>query len=152
MENLVLFSTIVVGGLTVFSALAGAWLGAHLTKDAARKLAIQQGYVELTTAFLDELVVLKLGPVAEDDGVYDLLIRHYPKHLAAYIKLRALLAGEESASLDRKWKEYVHEIDVFENQTEVWRFSRFQYDPNEPKSKDSKRLAAIEAIERLIDP
>jgi hypothetical protein len=152
MENLALPSTIIVAGVTVFSALAGAWLGARLASDTARKLAIQQGYLNLTTAFLDELVVLKLGPVKDDDGVYDLLIRQYPKHLAAYIKLRALLSGEELATLDCKWKKYVHEKDVFEDQTEIWRFSRFQYDPNEPKSKDSKRLAAISAIESLIDP
>jgi hypothetical protein len=101
------FATLIGTIATIGGTMWGVWYGARVSRQAARDLLTQQAKAEFAASFTGALVNLS-GPVQEErvGTALHILQEHYPAHLAAYIRLRSVLAKEEQAAIDEAWKKY----------------------------------------------
>lgn len=108
----------------VAGAIGGVWYGAKLSRQAARDLLAQQAKAEFASAFTDTLLKLS-GPIQEDrmGRAFHILQDDYPRHFAAYIKLRTILPQQEQDAIDEAWKHYArYDKNDLPEEREFYRF------------------------------
>ena len=134
---------------TVAAGVAGAWLGAKISRDSGRNLLAQQARAEFSSTFTATLIELHDGP--SDIGVgkaWELLKDAYRPHFAAYLKLRAIVPKSQRKAIDEAWKQYAKDD---ESQSPAEReFNRFGHVLSAKHDADQFRLA-IKHINELLD-
>ena len=89
------------------TTLIGVGLGACLSRRAARELLEDQARQEFALAFTDTLLRLANGVEVPGEGeASHILDADFPRHHAAYMRLRTLLRSEGQAALDKAWSVY----------------------------------------------
>lgn len=131
------------------AGLAGAWLGARIARDAGRQLLVDQAKVAFAAAFTQTLVELHSN--ISDEGVgaaLDVLRAGYPSHLAAYIKLRSILSGEQRQAIDHAWKRYTRDDEYYlPQERETYRFAHVLTS----QTKEHQNMLAIKHIDALLE-
>ena len=125
----------------VAGAISGVWYGAKLSRQAARDLLAQQAKAEFASAFTDTLLKL-MGPVAEDrvGRAFHILQDDYPRHLAAYVRLRTVLPKLQQDAIDEAWKQYAR--DDQEDLPQERDFYRFNHVLSQQSDEHQFMLAA----------
>lgn len=143
MANEIWTALIGVGG-----AFAGVWYGAKLSRQAARDLLHEQARWEFASAFADTLV--KLGRGVSDPGVgeaLDILTTDFPRHFAAYVRLRTLLPIEKQVALDTAWSAYTKDDDYeLREEAETYRFVHVLG----PESDEHQFMLAQKHVQALL--
>ena len=132
---------------TLIAGFGGAWLGARIARDAGRNLLGQQAKSEFVSVFIETLTELHEGP--SDIGVgkaWEILKTNYPRHFAAYLKLRNTVPLRDRQAIDRAWSEYTKDDDGEEPAERV--FNRFSHVLGPRLDGDQFKLA-IEHVNRL---
>jgi hypothetical protein len=132
----------------VAGAIGGVWYGAKLSRQAARDLLAQQAKAEFASAFTDTLLKLS-GPIQEDrmGRAFHILQEDYPRHFAAYIKLRTILPQQEQEAIDEAWKNYAR--DDKNDPLEEREFYRFKHVLG-PESDEHQYMLAAKHINALL--
>ncbi len=143
MANEIWAALIGVGG-----TLAGVWYGAKLSRQAARDLLYEQARSEFASAFTDTLV--KLGRGVSNPGVgeaIDILTADFPRHYAAYVRLRTLLPAQKQKEVDLAWAQYTKD-DEYElrEEAETYRFVHVLG----PKSEEHQFMLAQKHVHALL--
>jgi hypothetical protein len=143
MANEIWAALIGVGG-----ALGGVWYGARLSRQAARDLLHEQARGEFASVFADTLV--KLGRGVGEPGIgeaFQILTADYPRHYAAYIRLRTLLPTEKQKQLDIAWAAYTKDEEYeLRDEAETYRFVHVLG----PKSDEHQFLLAQKHVQALL--
>ena len=128
-------------------ALAGAWLGAHISRKASRELLQQQAQGEFAAAFISTITKLYLGHEQEPGYASDQLNEDFSLHFSARQKLRAVLGRKDRAKLDKRWDEYSGDKKYeLPEERDMYRFSELM----ELETSHEQNMAAINRINRLL--
>ena len=133
---------------TVVGTLGGVMYGAKVSRQPTRDLLAQQAKAEFAAAFTDTLIKLS-GPVQEVrvGRAFHILQEDYPRHFAAYIKLRSILTKQQQDSIDEAWKHYAK--DDKSDLPEEREFYRFKHVLS-PNTDEHQFMLATKHVNALL--
>lgn len=132
----------------VGGTLVGVWYGAKLAKKATIELVVQQEKGRFLSNFTDTL--LRLSRPVEEPGVGEanlVLQEHFPKHLAAYLRLRSAVPSVYHKAIDAAWAKYTKDDEYeLQEEKEIYRFTHVLNGRND----EEMRALAIKHVTALI--
>ena len=139
---------ILLATLGVLGALGGAWLGAKLTRQAARDLLATQAKLEFSSVFTDTLFRLSTEVVEERTGrAWRILKEEYPAHLRAYLKLLSVLPIAQQPQVKQAWQTYTGDNKADPNdEPDFYRFSEVL----SPTSDEHQHMLALKRVRALL--
>jgi len=144
MDNEIWMTVISVAGI-----LSGVLIGARLSSNAAINLMTQQAKAEFYSRFTDTLV--QLHTPVEEPGIGEamtILQKHYPGHLAAFLKLKATVPTSRIQAIEAAWNKYTKDSDhELQEEKEMYRFAHVL----NGKTDEEMRMLAIKRVNGLID-